>query len=282
MDKSNKRSIMDYSDKSFSIDKIKRTIPISMKKFHYHNKFEVYYLCSGERYYFIKDKTYHVKKGSLVLINEFDIHCTKNFGDVGHERIVFYFDKKFLKEFTEKIDTNIYECFEKKIYVIELDIQEQIYIESLLNRMCNEYTEEKANYITYLKTAVIQILLIANRHNSIPLTTDDVITTHKIISKVIAYINTNYNEDITLKSISEQFFISTYYFSRMFKKATNLSFVDYLNNVRIKEAQELLRITNYNISEISEMVGYKTTTYFGRVFKKLTGMSPMAYKKQAH
>ena len=276
------KTIMDCTDESFNMQKNKVNAPMTMKNYHYHDNFEIYYLYSGERSYFIKDKTYHIKKGNIVLINEYDIHCTRNIGELGHERIVINFNKKFLGDFFEKIATNLYECFEKNIHVIKLDLQEQIYIESLLNTMYNEYTSKKENYITYLKIALIQLLLYINRHNDSNVKSDDIATTHKIISKVIGYINTNYAEDITLHSISEKFFISTYYFSRKFKEITNLSFIDYLNNVRVKEAQELLRKTNHNITQVSEMVGYKNTTYFGRIFKKLTGISPMMYKKQAH
>ena len=275
----NNKNIMINFDETFNIQKHKRTTPMSMNKYHYHNSFEIYYLCSGERSYFIKDKTYHIKKGTLVLINEYDIHCTRNIGELGHERIVLNFNKKFIEDFAEKIDTNLYECFEKNIHVIDLDFQEQIYIESLLNTMYNEYIEKKQNFISYLKTAVIQLLLFSGRHTNSATSNDDNVTIHKTISKVIGYINTNYNEDITLQSISEMFFISTYYFSGKFKEITGLSFIDYLNNVRIKEAQVLLKKSNFNITQISEMVGYKNTTYFGRIFKKLTGMSPINYKK---
>ncbi len=273
------KTIMDCSEESFNIQKNKTNFPMTMKKYHYHNNFEIYYLCSGERSYFIKDKTYHIKKGNIVLINEYDIHCTRNIGELGHERIVLNFNKKFINDLSEKIDANLFECFEKNIHVINLDLHEQIYIESLLNTIYNEYTNKKENYIPYLKTALIQLLLFTIRHNDSPVKSDDIVTIHKTITKVIGYINTNYTEDITLQSISEMFYISTYYFSRKFKEITNLSFVDYLNNVRVKEAQELLRKTDFNITKISERVGYKNPTYFGRIFKKLTGISPMTYKK---
>lgn len=282
MFETNSKNIMVNFDETFKIQKSKTTTPISMKKYHYHNSFEIYYLCSGERSYFIKDKTYHIKKGTLVLINEYDIHCTRSIGDLGHERIVLNFNKKFIEDLIEKNEVNLYRCFENNIHVIEPDLQEQIYIESLLNTMYSEYNEKKTNYDLYLKTALIQLLLFSTRHTNSSITSDNIVTTHKTISKVIGYINTNYSEDITLQSISKMFFISTYYFSRKFKEITNLSFVDYLNNVRVKEAQELLRRTDFKITQVSEMVGYKNTTYFGRIFKKLTGMSPKAYKKQSN
>jgi len=57
------------------------------------------------------------------------------------------------------------------------------------------------------------------------------------------------------------------------------SFVEYLNGVRIKEAQNLLLKTDMSIVDISQTVGYKSLTHFGRVFKNVTGSSPRHYKK---
>ena len=66
--------IMSFNVTNFYINRTKTDISSSMKSYHYHKSFEVYYLYAGERNYFIKDKTFHVKKGNLVLINEYDIH----------------------------------------------------------------------------------------------------------------------------------------------------------------------------------------------------------------
>ena len=85
---------------------------------------------------------------------------------------------------------------------------------------------------------------------------------------------------MTLQTISERFYISPYYFSRTFKQITGFTFIEYLNGVRIKEAQKLLRKTNLSIGKIAESVGYQNNTHFGRLFKKATGISPLAYRKQ--
>ena len=276
------KKVLDYLEKNFIIRKDKKNYPSSMKSYHYHNNFEIYYLCSGERYYFIKDENYHIKKGTLVLINEYDIHCTRNVGNLWHERIVINFDKEFLEEIIEKLNINLFECFEKNINVIELDLYEQNYIEHLLNNMYIEYTNKKENYDICLETSIIQLLIFANRYkkNKISHINNLSAAPNKMITNIIAHINNNYADEISLASIAEQFFISPYYFSRTFKKVTNLSFVDYLNNVRIKEAQELLKKTDLSITIIGEKVGFKSTTHFGRTFKKITGISPFEYKKK--
>ena len=86
--------------------------------------------------------------------------------------------------------------------------------------------------------------------------------------------------EITLDSISLKFDISKYYFVRLFKEIIGLTFIDYLNVIRLKEARSILLKTNFTISRISNEVGYSDASYFCRVFKKYCNCSPAQYKKQ--
>ena len=254
----------------------------TQQHYHYHNCYELYYLYSGERYYFIKDKTYHVTRGNLILIKDYDIHCTTNFAKHGYDRMLINFKKEFIDGFLDSVnDIDLFECFKKDIHIIRLDAQEQHFIEQLLRSMHNEYKNETTGYLTYLKTALIQLLTFTNRHNDqlAESNTKYANSTHKTISEITGYINSNYTHKLSLSTISAQFFISPYYFSRTFKNVTGYSFIDYLNYVRIKEAQKLLRRTDLTIAEIAESVGYTSSTHFGRTFRKITGMSPLSYRK---
>ena len=268
-------------DFSFSIQRMNNPAPITKKKHHYHNTYELYYLYSGERYYFIKDKTYHVKRGNLVLIKAYDIHCTSDFSHSGYDRCLIMFKKSLLSDISEAIGTNLFECFERDIHLIPLSFQEQSFVETLLTTMVSENKNEGAGHEDFIKAAMVQLLLLTARHadSAAESIGDGVVTANKTVSSVAAYINNNYNEDITLERVAEKFFISPCYFSRTFKRVTGLSFTEYLNGVRIKEAQRLLATEDMSISEICERIGYKSTTHFGRSFKAIVGMSPTEYRR---
>lgn len=102
---------------------------------------------------------------------------------------------------------------------------------------------------------------------------------HPAIKKAIAYIDAHYQEDLSLKAVAEQVYLSPSYFSHMFKKITGESFSDYLNQVRISQAKQLLAADLYKMYQVAEMVGYKDYKYFSSVFKKITGISPTDYPK---
>ncbi|MDO4552625.1 MAG: response regulator [Bacillota bacterium] len=95
------------------------------------------------------------------------------------------------------------------------------------------------------------------------------------------YIQDHFNEvDLSLNSVARHVNMSACYFSVVFKKETGVTFINYLTQVRIEKARELLRSSKLKSYEISYQVGYNNPTYFSTVFKKLTGVSPVDYKKQ--
>lgn len=85
--------------------------------------------------------------------------------------------------------------------------------------------------------------------------------------------------EITLPILANHFHISRSHLSRTFKKVTGLTIVEYLNSVRISQAQKLLRNTKKSISQISSDTGFNNISHFDRTFKKITGYSPSDFRK---
>jgi two-component system response regulator YesN len=99
-----------------------------------------------------------------------------------------------------------------------------------------------------------------------------------VIETAQAYIQENYARDISLDDVSKAVNISPYYFSKIFKEGTGEGFVEYLTNIRIEKAKELLSTTEYSMREICSMCGYSDPNYFSRSFKKKIGVTPTEYK----
>ena len=275
------------SQASIFLQKSTVSVPTSMPNHHYHDYYEIYYLLDGDRYYFVKDKTYHIKSGSFVLIKPYDIHSTSKANENGYERYLVCFHKKFLEDFLRGTDGEILlTSFVGGGNVATFSPEDRAVVEGILSVMHAEYQRKQAGYVQFLKASLMQLLLIVARYASDGVSNkmgvvDYFNPTHKTVSTVAAYVNNNYSEDITLSNISARFFISPCYFSRIFKETTGFSFVEYLNGVRLKEAQGLLAKTDLSVSEIGERVGYKSNTHFGRVFKAAIGISPSLYRKRA-
>ena len=100
-----------------------------------------------------------------------------------------------------------------------------------------------------------------------------------VIDSALEYINLNYPNDISLEDVSREVNISPYYFSKIFKEATVENFIEYLTNLRIEKAKDLLDNTDKSMKEICLEVGYANPNYFSRIFKKSVGVTPTEYKK---
>lgn len=102
----------------------------------------------------------------------------------------------------------------------------------------------------------------------------------EIIEKARNYIQNNYqNEDMSLQSVASNVNVSSNHFSAIFRKETGETFIEYLTNVRMEKAKELLICTSMKTSEVGFEVGYKDPHYFSYIFKKIQGMSPKEYRK---
>lgn len=100
-----------------------------------------------------------------------------------------------------------------------------------------------------------------------------------VVIEVQKYINRNYhNEDLSISEIANKLSISQTYLTRLFKRELGMTFIDYLTNVRIKNAIILMRDPSLKLYEIAELIGYSTQHYFSNVFKKHVGISPQDYK----
>ena len=102
-----------------------------------------------------------------------------------------------------------------------------------------------------------------------------------VMNKVRKYLKYNYmSYDISLDSVSEIVNMAPAYFSSRFKKCFGVNFVDYVTELRMNAAQELLKDPLRSTAEIAGMVGYDSASYFTRAFKKHTGMTPTEYRRQ--
>lgn len=101
-----------------------------------------------------------------------------------------------------------------------------------------------------------------------------------LVEKLKRYLETHYQENISLKMLEDEFYFNASYISRIFKIKTGENYSDYLLKLRIHRAKELLRTSHYSIRQISEMVGFGSSKYFSKVFKDMEGIQPITYRNE--
>lgn len=147
-------------------------------------------------------------------------------------------------------------------------------LESCQLTFSNEFKRE-----AYLYTLAAQ--LIDDLHLTADITSEPCYSYQTYVDHTLDYIENNYFKNIKIADIANYIGINRSYLTTCFKKSTNMSPRQYLNEYRINKAKDLLVNTSSPIHEIAAMVGYEDSLAFSKVFKSHTGMSPKAYRAAA-
>ena len=130
-------------------------------------------------------------------------------------------------------------------------------------------------------TAMIKLLEIFAKHLSIvanQITLQEGEAEPPMVRRARAYIVGHQADPIDLNDVAKAMHVSTFYFCKMFKKATGLTFTEYLGRVRIERAKAQLLNPNRRVSEIAYDVGFQSLTHFNRVFRQVAGQSPTKFR----
>lgn len=268
------------------LDRCVRDYEFNMHTRHFHRHYEIYYLSEGERFYFIDKQTYLVKKGSLVFIDRNQIHRTGAVagGQSYHDRILVSLDGDKFTPYLMLSGFQLERFFSRNYGVLELSPEDSAYVEQLLDSIADEILQEASGYEFLARSRMLELLIFASRRMSCQpaAAKREAVQTarHRKVDEVAGYIAAHYNSQESLDALARRFFVSKCYLSRIFKEVTGFTVNEYISIHRIKQAQVLLASTDYNITEIAEMLGYESITYFEKVFKRYTETSPLKYRKR--
>jgi AraC-like DNA-binding protein len=130
--------------------------------------------------------------------------------------------------------------------------------------------------------SMLRLLEIFARHLSIlsnQIAVENSASEPVAVTRAKQFIAQNQDGAICLASVAKAVNTSTFYFCKLFKRATGLTFTDYLARVRIEKAKTLLLNPNRRVSEVAYDVGFQSLTHFNRVFRKIVGVSPSGYRQ---
>ncbi|MHC5247068.1 response regulator [Enterococcus sp. LJL90] len=106
-------------------------------------------------------------------------------------------------------------------------------------------------------------------------------TTNNYVAETKTYILNHYPEELNLEILAKNVHLSPKYLSDLFKREETIGIIKYLNNVRMKKAEELLQDTHFRVNDISKKVGFNSYSYFIKQFQKKNGTTPERYRKLA-
>ena len=164
--------------------------------------------------------------------------------------------------------------------VISIPQKRRDYIESLLEKLLFENEGQDPLSPGFVSVALAELMLFITRcKNYEENVIKEIDVNNRIMQEVATYIYNHYSERLILEDVAKKFNLSRSYLSKKFKSVTGFGFKEYIINVRIQHACELLLNTNKSITDIAFECGFNDSNYFGDAFRRTKGISPNKYRK---
>lgn len=251
---------------------------------HYHPEVELVYIAEGYGTRYVGNHISKFENGDLILMGPNVPHFGYEFGMQGiNEEIVVQFKEKLLSAYIETIPEfeAIRELINRAKSGISFhgDTKKQIGAEL-------EKLEGKDSFDRLLH--ILKILETLSRSKEYDILNSNGVTLiiqnqeDDRLNKVYQYVKEHYEFEITLDQISVVAHMTVPAFCRYFKKYTEKTFIEFVNEFRVRQAIRLIAAGDKSITEIAAEVGFNNFSHFSKQFKRVTQKSPSAYRKAMH
>ena len=242
----------------------------TMSDGHFHNIYEIVFQEEGKNTFLVKDMIYDLNMNDVILFKPNVYH--KSIGK-GFTRICVYFTDEFLRQhFTPRVIDAALICFNRD--VISLNNDDFTKVKRLLAKLEHENITVPNNLIF---KHLLDLLLLLSQNKNEP-KQGSFSSSHEKLTRILAYIHENYSVISNIEEIANHFYITKYYLCHLFKKRTKMTITQYLTDIKIKHACDMLANSGRTISEISMLCGYNSPIYFCTTFKRSTGMTPTEFR----
>ena len=266
------------SKKYIEFEQIEYKQNFSMARLHSHSHFELYFLEKGTRQMLFSDRLIEIKQNDLVIIPPYIMHKTEGGACI---RTNVNIAPENLSSFEYNV---LMDCYKKTVLPLSSnDANEikKIVAEALhyatMNIHNSDFTNIKQSLVHYLifllyKQVSLPSLPTVQANTSVP----------PLVLQILAYINENYMNEVSLVQLSKKFYVSTVTICRQFKKYVHSTIGEYLMDLRLNKAKELLasdKKKKKSMDEIAMLCGFSSANYFSLIFKQQIGIAPSTYRK---
>lgn len=264
----------DYDERSYSIN---------MEFQHFHQFYEICLFLDESAGHLIDGVWYDMRCCDIVALRPSLLHKTVYPEGAPNKRLIIQFSIPPMTGALESCMKSIYGIFEAAVPIYRF---EDPYKKTILEKLNDIYylsqnpNELKELSIHHKFIEFLSLLYLYRDKNTYSNHADFDNITNKVYS-ITAYIHSHFTENISLESISREFFISSFYLSHQFKRITGFTLTDYVQLTRVRNAQTLLLSTENSIADIAFQSGFSSFSQFNRAFNKFMHQAPSAFRKNA-
>ena len=233
---------------------------------HWHNAIEfMYFYDISDCEYSVKENKYSVNSGDLITVNPFQVHQCNDFGKASVCCIIM--DTEFLGNYKGVVFCN--------------HIKGDVKISEIFNKIKQSQNNKFSSFINHSCIYALLAILLNNYIHANNSQRERMHYTRSLsyVYDMINFINNNIYKELSISQIASSIHLSESHASRVFKKITGSNLGKYLESIRLSTAEQLLRNSNYSISQIASICGFNDHSYFTLRFRKKYNLSPKSYRK---
>lgn len=231
--------------------------------------YQILYVASGKAHFYINGEERIISSGHMILYRPKEMQRYYYYGPDHPEVYWLHFTGSNVK--------NILRSYGIADNETVLSTGTHLEYKQLFLRIMKELSEEKSFFedVTIKYFEFLMILIQRNRQDSAFTPKSEIM---EEMDEAVRYFHEHYQEEISIQQYTHDHNISVSWFIKNFREYTGCTPNKFIINLKITNAQTLLKNTAYNISEIASILGYENPLYFSRIFSKIVGCSPSEYR----
>jgi len=251
------------------------------QRLHWHSLLEINYIKQGKGYYLINGNRFDFQQGDILMIHSNDLHRAFEIEEL--EMGVIMFDPAYLA-MEQRYDTELLIPFRdigvRFNHLLDRHHPQLSKLRNILIDMTAEYEQKASHYESVVRAELIRFLAYVNRHFSTGEEPSKKRTSNmNSIRSVLHSMEQQVDYNWTLKELADMAHLSPSRFSALFAQIVGTSPTDYLIQLRLSKAVELLESTDQKIIEIASECGFRNLSNFNRLFKQHVGKLPKEIKR---
>lgn len=249
--------------------------------FHWHSFCEVTLVRRGQGSYFANGEEYQMAPGDLVIFNNAEPHGWVKFKE-DMELLVMIFRPDFVLDGMGSLGREYMQPFKERGSNFRNQISHQDpqagAIAGIMNNLIRENEHQQEGWQMMIYAEVLQILALLFRYYQKEQPADQTLQekTRELarLESAIDYIEAHYKDKLTLDEVAQVCYMSPAYFSSYFKKATNMNFTEYVNQLRVREAKRLIDTGDDSVTDIAVSCGFNNMSNFYKIYNKYYSEPP--------